>query len=375
MKMDNRITQEEIRKTNRQQIYRFIYHNPRSSSPGICAALGFSRPTVTSNLAALEEEGMIFKAGLQETGQIGRRPVLYSIVPDYRVAVGLEILENRINIVAVNLYGKQIALISPHIRYVNDDSYYKTVCGQTVSFIKSLHLSEGQVLGIGITMQGLVSPDGKLLIYGEILGNTGTEIGVFEKYLPYACCFIHDPVAAAFSEMHISPEITDVLYMSLSAHLGGAIISNRHVETGKHGHNATFEHIRAFANGKKCYCGQYGCWATVCSQPALVGEEEPEDFFVRMRCGSEPERESWHAFLTHLARLIRDLHLTNDRDIMLGGRLAPFFTKEDIAFLYDEIRRICPFTEDDDFILLSKMPAYHIAIGAALKYIHGFLDE
>ena len=94
-----------------------------------------------------------------------------------------------------------------------------------------------------------------------------------------------------------------------------------------------------------------------------------------MRCGSEPERESWHAFLTHLARLIRDLHLTNDRDIMLGGRLAPFFTKEDIAFLYDEIRRICPFTEDDDFILLSKMPAYHIAIGAALKYIQGFLDE
>ena len=76
MKMDNRITQEEIRKTNRQQIYRFIYHNPRSSSPGICAALGFSRPTVASNLAALEEEGMIFKAGLQETGQIGRRPVL-----------------------------------------------------------------------------------------------------------------------------------------------------------------------------------------------------------------------------------------------------------------------------------------------------------
>ena len=80
-------------------------------------------------------------------------------------------------------------------------------------------------------------------------------------------------------------------------------------------------------------------------------------------------------FLKHLARLIKDLHLVNDVDIILGGRLAPFFREEDVAFLYREIRRMCPFEEETDFILLSRLPAYHIAIGAALKYIHAFLEN
>jgi len=373
--MDNRITQEEIKKTNRQLIYRYIYDNPRSSSPGICAALGMSRPTVAANLAALEEEGMIQRAGRQENVQIGRRPVLYSIVPDYRVAIGLEVLRTRVNIIAIDLYGQKLDVSTPRIPYSGTDAYYQEICDHAVSFIESLHLPRERVLGICITLQGLVSPDGRALVYGAIFGNTGTQIEVFEKHLPYPCCFIHDPAAAALSELQVSPDITNALYLSLSSHLGGSLISDRHIETGKHGHHATFEHIQAFPNGKKCYCGQKGCWDTVCSMTALLGDEDPESFFVQMRNG-DPERcRSWNTFLTHLARLVRDLHLVNDVDILLGGRLAPFFTDKDVAFLYEQIRAACPFEEEDDFILLSKLPAYHIAIGAALKYIHAFLEN
>ena len=54
--MENRITQEEIRLANRQQIYHYIHQNARASSQDICAALSLSRPTVASNLSALEAE-------------------------------------------------------------------------------------------------------------------------------------------------------------------------------------------------------------------------------------------------------------------------------------------------------------------------------
>ena len=373
--MDNRITQEEIKKTNRQLIYRYIYDNPNSSSPGICSALDLSRPTVAANLAALEEEGLIRRTGHQEYVQIGRRPVVYSIVPDYRIAIGLEVLRTRANIIAVDLYGQKMDAAVPRIPYSESDDYYGVLCGHVISFIDSLHIPCKRVLGICITMQGLVSPDGRTIVYGGIFGNTGTQIGVFERHLPYPCSFIHDPAAAALSELQVSPDISKAMYLSLNSHLGGSLITDRHIESGKHGHHATFEHIQAFPNGKKCYCGQTGCWDTVCSMTALLGDEDPESFFVKMRNGDEKRYESWMAFLKHLARLIKDLHLVNDVDILLGGRLAPFFTKQDVSCLYEEIRTLCPFEEDDDFIHLSKLPAYHIAIGAALKYIHAFLEN
>lgn len=373
--MDNRITLEEIRKTNRQLIYRYIYDNPRSSSPVICTALGLSRPTVATNLSALEQEGLIVRAGLQENVQVGRRPVLYSINPQHRISIGVEVLERRVIIAAVDLYGNPVGISTASISYKNTASGYLEICSHILSFIEKQHIPHDHVLGICITMQGLASPDGRTLVYGEIMKNTGTGIEVFERYLPFPCSFIHDPSAAALSELQSSPEMPDTMYLSLSTHLGGAIITDRHLASGKHGHHATFEHIQAIADGKPCYCGHRGCWDTVCSMPALTGGEEPKEFFRKMREGDKKRCESWKDFLTYLARLIKDLHLVNDMNIMLGGHLAPFFTEEDVSFLYREVRRLCPFEEDDDFITISSLPAYQISIGAALKYIHAFLES
>ena len=373
--MENRITQEEIRLANRQQIYRYIYDNPRTSSHELCSALRLSRPTVAANLSSLEAEGLIRRDGLQEAGQVGRRAVVYSADAAYRIAIGVEILKTRVNILAANLYGRQIALVSPHISYANEPAYYESLCEKILSFISSNSFQKEQILGITFTLQGLASPDGRTLVYGEILGNTGLEIDVFEEHLPFPCTFVHDPAAAALCELEVAPEIDSVMYISLHDHLGGAVVQNRRIQAGKHGHNSTFEHIQAVPNGELCYCGQRGCWDTLCSMPALLGEEEPSDFFEKMRAGDKKRRESWRTFLLHLARLIKDLHLVNDIDIMLGGALAPYFKEEDIALLYSQIHKICPFEEADDYILQSKMPANHIATGATLNYIHAFLEN
>ena len=373
--MGSRITPEEIKRTNRQQIYEYIYHNARTSSQDISTALHLSRPTVASYLSSMEEEGLIHADGLQKSTQIGRKAVAYSIVPDYRVAIGVELRRTKVNIIAVDLYGQKIALIAPRIRYSNEPDYHQQICEYVLDFIRSLKFSTVQVLGIGFSLQALASPDGRTIVYGEIFRNTGLQIDVFQQWLPYPCAFLHDPEAAALSELNVSPDLQRVLYLSLSAHLGGAIVLNRHVESGKHGHNGTFEHIQAFPNGELCYCGQHGCWDTVCSMRALLGDEDTDDFFSRLRSGDPARAEKWHTFLFHLGRLIKDLHLVNDVDIMLGGTLAPYFTDEDVDYLYARVRILCPFEEDSDFILRSRMPAYHIATGLALHYIHAFLED
>ena len=230
-------------------------------------------------------------------------------------------------------------------------------------------------LGIGFAMQGLISSDGTTVLYGAILSNTGLKVDAFSKYLPYPCVFIHDPEGAALTELWHSPNLSNAMYISLSDHLGGAMITNGLVRAGKHGHNATFEHIQVRMRGDLCYCGKRGCLETLCSLNALLGDDPPEPFFEAVRNGSPEETKRWKAYLDNLAMMLNMLHLVRDVDIVLGGHLAAFLAEEDIQYLYDRIRDLTPFGDPDDFLVLSKMPKNNITIGGALLYIRAFLED
>lgn len=373
--MTERITPGQIKKSNRQQIYEYIYRKGDVAQQDISYALNLSRPTVAANIAELEKDGMICKSGRQNADQIGRKAVTYSTVSDFRIAIGVEITTELVKIIAINLYGEKIERIVAEIPYENQTSYYNAVTDSILAFIRSLGVREEQILGIGIAMEGLVSADGTTIVYGKILDNTGIKIDVFARGLPFPCMFVHDPDGAALSELWMSPELTDAVYLSLSQHLGGSIISRGTVMTGKHGHSATFEHIRIRPKGDRCYCGGRGCLETICSMNALLMGEEPDGFFEAVRRGAPEPRERWQTYLKNLAGMIRMLHLIYDVDFILGGHLAPYFTESDIRFLYEEIQRGCPFEEKPDFIRISKMPSHNITIGAALPYIQGFLKD
>ncbi|MBR2571282.1 MAG: ROK family transcriptional regulator [Clostridia bacterium] len=373
--MSERITPDLIKQTNRQQIYNFIYDRKRVSQLEIAFSLRLSRPTVTANLTELETYGLIYKNGWQESNQTGRKPVGHSIVPDFRVAIGLELMRARAKIICVDLYGSPIRRQVLEIPYRNDPCYYATISESLMRFISDLKLSVQQVLGVGIAMQAVASQDGSSIVYGEILGCTGLTIDAFTRHLPFPCRFLHDPDAAAMCEIWCSPELNSAVYLSLSRHLGGSVISQRALMPGKHGHNATFEHIQAAEDGELCYCGRRGCWDTLCSMKALMGDEDPDHFFGKVRAGDKDALSRWNAYLDHLARLIGNLHLVTDVDFILGGHLAPYFRQDDISRMYAAIRTSCPFDETDDYILISKMPSHNITIGAALPYIKGFLSD
>ena len=373
--MPKRITPGQIKKTNRQQIYDFIYREGKVAQQDIAYALRLSRPTVATNLAELEEDGLIFKNGLLDYDQIGRKAVAYSIVPDSRIAIGVELMTDGVKMIAVDLYGKKIDRVVSELQYQNRASYFKEVSDRILAFIGTLGIPGDRILGIGFSMQGLVSADGTTMVYGKILDCSGVTTDVFSRHLPYPCSFVHDPAAAALSELWSSPELTDAMYLSLSRHLGGAMIFRRNIVTGKHGYMATFEHAKIRADGALCYCGKRGCAETVCSMKALLGDEDPDAFFEQVRSGVPGAVKRWHTYLKNLAVLIGNLYLVVDVDFILGGHLAMYFKEEDIQFLYDEIRKDSPFEFSDDYILISKMPSHNITIGVALPYIQDFLDD
>ena len=325
----------------------------------------------------MEKEGLITKSGHISTEFVGRKASAYSIIADYRVSIGVEIVKKEVKIIAVDLYGKKIGRTTCDIIYEYKESYFKTVCDKILEFKNVSGITDEQLLGIGFAMQGLVSPDARSMLYGKILDCTGLSIREFTRYLPYPCSFIHDAYCAAFSEIWVSPGLTDAFYVSLSRHLGAAIISRGEILVGKHGHSSTIEHIQIEAKGGAlCYCGKYGCLETLCSLNVLLREGETLDsFFEKVRKKEPSFSNRWNIFLKDLARAINLLHLIYDTDFILGGHLAPYLCEEDLSFLHEQIAELTPFTEAQDFLMLSKMPRHNISIGAALTYIRAFLSE
>lgn len=372
--MGKSITPNQIKQNNRSLIYHYIYKNKKVSQQDISYDLHLSRPTVTTNLTVMENNGLIQKSGQIDTEYVGRKAAAYSIVPDFRISIGVEILKKEVKMIAINLYGEKISRLVFDIIYEDKESYFKDVCDKILAFKESIGISDEQLLGIGFAMQGLISPDKKTVIYGKILSCTGLSITAFSRYLPYPCSFIHDADGAAISELWISPNLKDAFYLSISKHLGAAIISKGEILTGKHGHNSTIEHIEMQHGGALCYCGRYGCMETLCSLTALLEEKESvDDFFTNLRKNIPSFSERWNRFLTNLAKAINMLHLIYDTDFILGGYLAPYLCEEDLAFLHEKIQGMTPFDESADFLLISKMPKHNIAIGAALPYIQAFL--
>ena len=374
--MKKSITHNQIKENNRNLIYHYIYQNGKVSQQDISYNLRLSRPTITTNLTNLEADGLIQKNGQIDTEYVGRKASAYSIVSDYRVGIGVEILKDEVKMIAVDLYGRKISRLAFAINYENAEMYYQSVCDKIFNFINSMHLSDHQILGVGFAMQALISPDKKTVIYGKILSCTELSINVFTKYLPFPCSFVHDAESAAVSELWISPELEDAFYLSISNHLGAAIISKGMILAGKHGHSSTIEHINMQSDGALCYCGKHGCMETLCSLNALLNKNETlEDFFKYLRLEDSSYMIRWNHFLTNLAKAINMLHLIFDTDFILGGYLAPYLCESDLAFLHEKIHQMTPFDEPSDFLRISKMPKHNIAIGAALPYIQEFLEN
>ena len=373
--MKKSITPNQIKENNRNLIYQYIYRNHNVSQQDISYDLHLSRPTVTTNLSSLEDDGLITKNGQISTEYVGRKASAYTIVPDYRIAIGVELLRKEVKMIAVNLYGEKILHSVYEIPYENEDLYFQKVCQKILSFKNSIGLSDKQLLGVGFAMQGLISPDSNIVLYGKILECSGLSINAFTKYLPYPCSFIHDADSAAIAELWISPNLNDAFYLSLSHHLGASLIIDRKLISGDHGHNSTIEHIQMEPNGKLCYCGKHGCMETLCSLHSLLNEHETiECFFKKVRNNEEAPLKRWHTYLQHLSKAINLLHLIYDKTFILGGYLAPYLLESDLTFLYEEIEKLTPFPETSDFLQISKMPKHNITIGAALPYIQKFLN-
>ena len=341
----------------------------------IAQELDFSRPTVTQVLKELTEEGHIIKEGYAEsTG--GRKANIYTFHGLMKIAIGLELLIDRYEIIAIDLYANMLKYEQKSCTFSNTDSYYEEVSQSVNQFIHSLNVPEESVLGVGIGLQALISSDGESIVYGKILGCTGLKIDQFTKHIPYQCVFSHDAESLANTELWMDSTIQNAIFFNIRGNLSGAVIINGNFFRGGELKSGVFEHMTIVPDGRPCYCGKRGCVNAYCSVSALLkAEENIDSFFQGVRAGDKDCEKRWEEYLGYLAMVIDNLHMFITSDVILGGTLSRYLIEEDIRQLQQMLCERSAFSNYERHIKISRCTTFPLCHGAALPLINRHLEK
>jgi glucokinase len=84
----------------------------------------------------------------------------------------------------------------------------------------------------------------------------------------------NDANAAAWAEFRFGAGrgIDHLVLVTVGTGIGGGIVLNGSLYRGRFGIGAEFGHMNVVAAGRRCGCGQHGCWEQYCSGRALLHE-------------------------------------------------------------------------------------------------------
>lgn len=364
-----------IKHLTREQVLSYIYTHRSTTQKNLKDDLELSRPTIIQILKEFEDQGVICKGDPQEsTG--GRRAISFDFAQKAKLAVGVELLSSRYEIVILDLYGETISCNRYDVPYENTGDYYSRVSDSIEAAVADAHVAPADILGVGIVLQGLISTDGTQVVYGKILGCTGLTIDCFTEHLPYPCQFVHDAEAATLDELWQSPSLDNAIYINIRSNMSGAIIVNRESLKGTELKSGVFEHMTIVPNGNRCYCGNRGCLDAYCSTQALLKKGETlEAFFGQLRTGDQAAKTRWMSYLHYLALAISNLHMFMDCPIILGGTVAQYLQGSDLKLLHQTIQNNTAFPTERKFIKVTCCPGSPISRGAALPYIKRYLQD
>ncbi|NBK21381.1 MAG: ROK family transcriptional regulator [Spirochaetia bacterium] len=370
-----RLSNIEVKKQNRINVFKTVIGHDKVSRQEIAALLSLSLPTVGQNIKELIALGLAAETGeLVSTG--GRRASSVSALPDSKIGIGLDITQNHVGLAASNLKGEVLAHVRFPQKFANTNEYYQSVANLTHRFIAQQVKNPDKVLGIGVSLPGIVSHDGKSLQRSHLLNIQGpTKISLFDCF-DYEVRLCNDASAASMAELSVSPDLEHMVYLSLSNSVGGAIILNRAQVEGNNLHSAEFGHATLFPGGKTCYCGKQGHFDSYGSALSLTsyGDGRLENFFFKLESKDPLCMKVFAEYLDNLVLMIGNIRVIFDCDIVLGGYVGSFLT----PYLPEIMRGVeerDTFAEKATYLRTCRYKIEASAVGASLHFIESFIQN
>lgn len=358
------------KKATKYNILRYMLNHGDTSKVELAKQLNLSMPTVLSNVNELIETGLVTEKGeLESTG--GRKAVLIGLKNDYRYAIGVDITAHHLGIVLVDLGGEVLKQERIRMKFDAELSYYVQLA-EELKKIYEPQIDSGKILGVGISLPGIINQKEQLLVKSHALGLKNYSLKMIEQILTMPVYYENDANAAMLAE---NPQrLKNSIYLSLNNTLGGAVCIDGTLFTGQNRRAGEFGHMILVPGGKKCYCGKCGCADAYCAASVLTqgGKNKLEEFMESIQTDAKANAV-WEEYLENLAILISNLRMSYDTDIILGGEVGGYLPD----YMVELGRKIFKYNLFDDDLSYLKNCSYRkeaSAVGVAKQFFWKIME-
>lgn len=368
-------TTTDLKRINRNKVYRYIHEKGQVSKRDLVTALGLSLPTISQNFSELFDRGLLHYTGTFESSG-GRRSKKISVISDARIVIGLEIKMEHINILAIDLKGNPFPNKRIDVHFEISDNYGKFLASEIDHYIRAKGIQKEIILGVGLSIPGVLSKDKEYIICAPTLRLKQVSIDALTRHIPYDVFIENDANAGGYAELHFRKDLETLAFVSVSEGVGGALVYNGIQYNGMNNRGIEIGHMTVVNGGKQCHCGKSGCLEAYISTSVLAAGRDRgvEEFFEKLHEGDVSCIAIWEDYLNFLCMGINNIRTILDCDIILGGALAGFI----IDYFEDIKLRLCKiaiFDTDANYLHLSNYTANEGAIGTALHFADQFVKN
>jgi predicted NBD/HSP70 family sugar kinase len=264
-----------IKDINNYLVMNEIRKNSPISRAEISKNTGLAQSTITNIVNVLIKNNFVLVVGDgKSTG--GRKPIKLSMNSDFGYSIAVKIETNHLIVSICNMIPE---IIKQEVVNFKKNASFEEVRVLLLTKLKELIKHYGKekqtILGIGVTVSGIVNQNDNSKINSSLLGWYDIDIKAYLENELKLKTYVENDVNS-LSQYHkeegLGKELSDFICITVGEGIGSGTILNNQLFRGYFGGAGEFGHQIIQPEGRQCYCGQKGCLEMYSSEEAMLSE-------------------------------------------------------------------------------------------------------
>ncbi|TDQ37462.1 ROK family protein [Aureibacillus halotolerans] len=380
--------QNLVKKINKSIVLDEVEKKGPISRAQISKNTNLNKATVSTMVAELIQSSLVHEIGPGQSSG-GRKPVMLYFNHRAGFSIGIDLGVYHFLAVLTDLKGAILFEIKEELNNQNFDA----VCDQLIAVIERLISKAPEspygVIGIGIGVPGLISRDGVIRFAPNLNWTDEHMRPRLEQHFHLPVIIENEANAGCHGEhLYGVGQFSDnMVYASVGAGIGTGLILQGKLYTGVMGSAGEMGHMTIETNGKKCRCGNRGCWELYASETALLSHAKRSNLYATAPPTLSDIIDQLHNADPEILQTIQQIgiylgiglssiiHTFNPELIVIGNRMAQLEKWLANPVAQTLVDRVSPKQLEGTKISYSTLNHHACALGSASFATAAFLSE
>jgi transcriptional regulator of PTS gene len=273
--LKNGANQNTIKNANRNLVLEILNSLGKTSRTELAELTGLTKTSITNITTELIEQDIICEVGSDlSMVNMGRKPVMLDISQNSPCALGININRDFVYTSLINLRG-DILLEDMLVLHTleSSDSFLQGIYQCCEKILFSEVAKKKKIIGIGVASIGPLNISKGMIVeppnFKAIKGIKIVEL--IEQKFNLPVVLNNDMNACAISEklFGYAKQVSNFVYLGVTNGIGAGIMVNKNLYMGDKGFAGEVGHISIDYKGKKCPCGNIGCFELYAGIPSI----------------------------------------------------------------------------------------------------------